>query len=387
VRLFTLLACLFAISFEVPALAADPEVKAEFGKGVSFRRKDDAFSLTIRARMQTRFTHVEPVPDGEGASTDFMIRRLRFVLAGDAFQKKLSYYFQLGLSTLDVDPDAPSAVRDAYATWHLHRDLGLRFGQMKVPFDRQRNVSSSALQFADRSVVTGELNMERDVGVMFLSRDLFGLGGYLAYNLGVFGGDGRNRISGRSGLLAIARTEILPLGTFDDAYVEADIARSPRPRLAFAVSAAYNRDTDRPRSTIGRPFEGGVDYAHLGVDWMFKWNGLSIIGALLHRDSRTEGHEIVSGGQTIREHTRSARGYFFQAGQMLTTRLEVAGRYGVLLPLRPTDPSLGRLRELGGAVSWYFLEHALKIQADYFYLFDAWRTGLHQVRVQAQVYF
>jgi hypothetical protein len=39
-------------------------------------------------------------------------------------------------------------------------------------------------------------------------------------------------------------------------------------------------------------------------------------------------------------------------------------------------------------LGWYVAGHALKVQADYFYLFgDSFEGGRHQARVQAQLQF
>jgi hypothetical protein len=73
---------------------------------------------------------------------------------------------------------------------------------------------------------------------------------------------------------------------------------------------------------------------------------------------------------------------------MLTEHLQIAGRYSHLAPLKQTDPGFRNQNELGGSTSWYFREHALKLQADYFYLFGSDpEIGRHQFRVQAQLYF
>jgi phosphate-selective porin OprO and OprP len=363
------------------------ETEGAFGKGLQFHTEDDAFAATIRTRFQARATNVVHDSPDEEPSTDVMIRRMRLVVMGHAFEEAFTYYVQLGFSTLDVDPDAPSPVRDAYATWIAHRDVNVRFGQMKVPFDRQRVNSSSALQMPDRSIVTSELNLERDVGAQLLTRDLFGLGKRLGYNLGVFGGDGRNRVSGTYGLLYAGRIELTPLGAFEDAYIEADIARSRRPRLAVAIAGAYNQNSDRPRSTLGAPYSlGGFDYYNAGVDWAFKYSGLALTGAVLHRHAPRSMREGGGEGAPVQEHSRSASGFFVQGGQMLDPHLEVSARYGSLSPIQPTDPRLRRQRELGGAVSYYVLEHQLKIQLDHFYLFGDWGAGRHQTRLQIQLF-
>lgn len=364
-------------------------VTGGFGRGVSIG--DDAFGLTVRGRMQARAAAglMETGNDDEfEPSAGMLIRRMRLQLTGHAFGQALTYYLQLGFAPLDLDPEAPSVLRDAYGTWRIHRDLQLRFGQMKVPFDRQRVNSSSALQMVDRSIVTSALNLDRDVGVQLLSTDLFGLAERLRYNLGMFAGNGRNRTLMTPGFLYVGRLELSPFGAFDDAYSEADLERSARPRLVFGVAAAYNRNTDRVRSTIGRVLQvDGVDYAHFVADWAFKWRGLSVAGGYLVRRATTTPRTGEVEGAQVRELTQSGHGTFVQLGQLLTPEIELVARYGVIKPLGEYAPHQTPLRELGGGVNYYVVNHSLKVQLDYFHLLDDFGVEQHQARLQTQIYF
>lgn len=374
-----------------PLDAPAARVEAEFGRGVTIRSADDRFSLNLRARIQIRGSVLTHPGDPESPATEFAVRRARLLFRGHALTKDLTYTLQLGLSNQDTEPDLRIPVRDAYLEYVALRDLSVRAGQMKVPFGRQRVTSSSAMEMVDRSIVVTELNLDRDVGVLLFSKDLFGLGKHLGYSVGVFGGDGRNRLAEERGVLSVARLEIWPFGAFDD-YSEGDLKRLSTPRLALGLGGAYNQNSPRPRSTTGTPYLlGGVDYLHLAADAHFKWYGFSLVTEGLYRNSADllhVGAAPASGGPAPREFSRSAAGYYVQAGQMLTERVQATARWGELWPLRPTDPALLRARELGGGLSYYFFEHALKLQADYFYLFgDALRGGRHQARLQVQLYF
>jgi hypothetical protein len=362
--------------------------EGSFGKGATIRSLDDKFSLNIRGRIQARGTLTETDGDGDAPVTGFQIRRMRVVLQGNAFGPDLTYYIQLAFSNLDMEPDLRSPLRDAYFTWSIARDAKLRVGQMKVPYGRQRVVSSSAQQLVDRSIVVGEFNLDRDVGLHMFSKDLFGLGGRLGYSLAVFGGDGRNRVADKFGLLYAARVQVTPMGSFED-NEEADLKREPSPKLALAVNAAYNQNTNRPRSTFGDPYrEARFDYLHLGVDALLKWRGLSVSGEWLYRRADRGRRVVDLDGEPTPLYSRSGWGTFGQVGQMLTERLEVLARYGFLKPLAGADPELVKRHELGGGLSYYMRAHNLKVQTDYFYLpqrtFD---DGRHEVRLQAQLYF
>lgn len=362
---------------------APATVDAKWGEGVHFKAQD--FSLQLRGRVQARAEALVPT---EGAPTtrlnQLLIRRARLSLTAkytDAWVMTV----QLAFSALDMEADAPNVLRDAHLTWQGLRDLNVRFGQTKVPYGKQRVVSSGNLQLVDRSIVVAELNLDRDVGLQLRSDDLFGLGGRLAYALGVFGGDGRNRFGTNVGLLYVARVQVSPFGRFDD-LVEGDLERLERPRLAIGLAAARNVATARQRSTFGTTFRNGwTTYDHLAADVLFKWRGVSLISEVLWRDAEFE--QLVGASST--EWARSAWGYFVQAGFVPVPHFEVSARWGQLRPLAGTDPSLKHQRELGVGVGWYPMRHDLKLQTDFFWLpvGERFEVGTFQLRAQLQLSF
>jgi len=375
-----------------PAAHADedlPKVALGLGKGLEVKSADGGTSIKIRARIQARLTMSSPTlaPPLKQPQTEFAIRRMRLLLTGSVLHEFV-YYIQLGFSNQDMEPDLRIPLRDAYVTWTRFRDANVRFGQMKAPYGLQRIISSSALQMADRSVVTNELNLDRDVGVTLRSDDLFGLKGRLAYAVGVFGGDGRNRLSDAGGVMPVVRAVLRPMGEFDD-DVEADHDRSPTPHAALGLSAAYNNNSNRDRSTLGNVTRGRTSYGHVGADFMLKWRGLSLQSEVMWRNAADDVMETEVDGMTIRERTRSAVGAYMQAGTMLGPMVEVVVRYSELWPLNSGIPDLQHTRELGGGINFYLFHHSLKLQTDYFCIVtnDRWRDGSkHQVRVQFQLY-
>jgi hypothetical protein len=380
------------VALDAGAARADQEevavrFKAGFGDGVAIETRDGSFGMGLRARTQARLSVVVPEEGEDDPTADFQIRRLRLSLDAHAWDDLVTMRIQLAFSPQDQDPVAPVPLRDAFITFSPLRDLRIRAGQMKVPFGRQRVVSSGNLQLVDRSIVTSELNLDRDVGLQIFSQDLFGTGGVLGYHLGVFGGDGRNRVSGGYGFLYAGRIAVRPVGgELGDDLDEVDFEPT-KPRLQAAVSGAFNHQSDRVRSTIGDVFATGpwVDYAHVGADTSFKYAGLSMTGEFFLRRALVDTNPAVVDDVEVTDVARSGYGGFFQIGQLLADRLELSARVGSLRPLGNLRGGLAPQGELGGGVSWYFLEHALKLQADTFYLWEDWGQGRVQARLQLQM--
>ncbi len=359
------------------------ELKATWGEGVAVKSGD--FSFQIRGRVQVRAESFGPGPETSAARVnEFMIRRARLALTAK-YTDDWTMNVQLAFATQDMESDAPNVLRDAYLTWSHFRDLNVRVGQTKVPFGRQRVISSGNQQMVDRSIVVGELNLDRDVGVLLRSDDLFGLGGKLSYTIGVMGGDGRNRLGTNVGLLYVARVQVAPFGKFDD-LVGGDLERLDKPRLAFGLAGARNVATVRQRSTFGTTFKNGsLTTDHLAADLIFKYAGFSLEAEALLRYA--EKPNLV--GATSTEWARAGWGYYLQAGYSPVQSFELSARWGQLRPFDGTDPSFHHQRELGIGAGWFPKKHDLKLQGDLFWLpvGENFGNGSWQARVQLQLYF
>jgi phosphate-selective porin OprO and OprP len=354
------------------------------GEGVNVMTVDGRFSLTVRGRAQLRFDVEGPKEEGEDITASFQVRRLRLSMQGHVFGKDWRYQVQLAFANRDTEPDLRLPLRDAFFTYAGWRDAHIRFGQMKVPSGRQRLTSSGNLQMVDRSIANAEFNLDRDVGVQLLSTDLFGLGDVLQYNVGIFGGEGRNRLGGDLRFLYVGRIAINPFGKFDD-LVEADFERSPKPRLSVSFSGAYNHGTRRSRSTFDETYLlGTFDYVHGGFDALLKWHGLSMLLEIYYRD--VVGIRSHSEGE-VSEVSRAGVGGIVQLGYFVADGIELSGRFARVLPVSD-DTAVKPGGEALLGVSWYLLKHSLKLQLDGGWLFAAVPLDGHpQVRVQTQIAF
>ncbi len=361
------------------------------GRGLTLTVGDE-FSLSLRPRVAVRDTVV--IDPGTPTTNELNVKTVRLWLMGHMLSRNLQYGIQLAFGGKDTDKDSPSPILDAYVDYLRLRDLHVRVGQFFVPLDRGRTTYEYALQFPDRAQIFGELGLDRDVGVMFSSTDLFGTRGILGYSLGVFGGEGKNRFGGSAvGFLYCARLSVTPFGPFDD-YLEGDVYRVHRPRLAIAIGGAYNQSTNRQRSTFGNTLTlGTFDYGHAAADLVFKLAGFSLLAEVLYRQGRQGSLAAVVNGGEVREWSRSAIGYVVQAGVMVHDRVELVARYDDLRALGNTDPTLIALtaasgKEIGAGLNVFVNGHAFKIQSDYQYLFGTSLSGgRHTIQVHLDASF
>jgi hypothetical protein len=397
---------------EIGSETAVDQSRYKIGKGFSVASKDGRFSLNVRGRIQLRYDFENPNTAGDDPTHSLQIRRARIALQGNVFSPYVKYYFQFGFSPRDMSNDLPSdptsirrnPLRDARIEIDRLRDFTLWMGQMKVPFSRQRVVSSSSLNMVDRSSVSAQFNLDRDIGLQVLSKDLGGLGGKLGYNVGVFMGEGRNAFNTTDfGLLYVARVEVKPFGKFED-YSEGDVTRSETPGLSIGAAYAFQDRAHPARGVTGdAPADGGTtDFHHATADIMFKYRGVSLhTAAHLRRGfNRVNGGALDEMGNPIpTAPALQGVAWFAQLGYLVPKiPLELVGRYGMIRKVEFGGDPTGQVDadEVGLGANWYFVGHDLKLQLDYFRGWDESmgatyaeqaKHGTDRVRVQFQIFF
>ena len=366
------------------------------GKGIGAESEDGRWSIRATLRTGVQATVLHPNEPGEPTQAGAEVRRLRAVLSGNALGRSNKYFIQLGFAPRDMGHDGEKArytpLLDAYVDFTYLRDLTLRIGQYRPQYNRERLILDINPLLIDRSLANGEFNFDRDVGLDLRSDDLLGKG-LMRYYAGVFVGRGRDpRGVSTPGFLYTARVEFTPLGTFDD-YDSADLTRERRLRLAFGGAYAYHDRAHNDRGVLGAPpADGGTtNYHNATADILLKYGGWYFEAGFLWRQGRRNpGDAVDAMGQPIPVAlARNGYGWFAQTALLLPrTRLEPAFRYSEVRPLG-ADTSLDHRSELGGGLNYYFYGHNLKLQVDYFRLWqqNLLSRGDDQVRLQLQFAF
>jgi hypothetical protein len=219
---------------------------AGWNGGFFIRDPDNYFVLFPSALIQTDFYSfvgpgVSTVPAASGGpalATRLFIRRARIGLGGE-FMKRWLFNAEVEFGGQDVGNTdgkqetsaapagvAPTAASGRYApvdgitggaapanvliTYRFAPWLGITVGQFNVPFSMSNRTQDAYGQWMERplGVRAFAVPSSKDIGVMF-SGDV--ADGILGYELGVFGGDGRNRPSVDSRVDFIGRVTVHPL--------------------------------------------------------------------------------------------------------------------------------------------------------------------------------
>ncbi|MBM4246330.1 MAG: porin [Deltaproteobacteria bacterium] len=220
----------------VPVEAAAPE-KPEAEKGVIQAVVKEALAskwyerISLRGYVQTRYTALldkdsdadwfvpadRSVRDGGG----IYLRRARMIFSGD-ITDHLYIYIQPDLNAAPADGDFSVQLRDAYADISIDEKKEFRFrvGQSKVPFGWVNMQSSqNRIPLERPEAFNSAVEGERDVGVFFywapaeirerfrylVSSGLKGSGDYGVTALGVYNGQGLNRLDQNNDVYVVGR--------------------------------------------------------------------------------------------------------------------------------------------------------------------------------------
>lgn len=361
------------------------------GTGLTVNSKDGLFSVATRIRVQVRGEVANE--SNSPAEMGILLRRARLQFKGHSFGKHNKFKAEFAFSPADLrikSIDGNNLVRETpLLTWYMEFDQNpnatIRVGQYKIPYSRQRVISSGNQQMVDRSIANGEFNLDRDIGLDVRSKDLFDLG-HFRYYAGVYNGEGRSAFGfGNSDLMYLARFEYLPFGIFKD-YSESDFERLSRPGLSIGAAYSYAPNASGTKvNRNGTPADGGTTDVHsANADVTFKYRGFSASGEFHFRDGARDADEADPNF----EEARNGIGWFAQAGYLLPRKhIEVAARFGQVIAA--DSSSLGDSNEAGVALSYYPGQHPFKFQADVFQLWgdEDLGDGETKARVQMQYSF
>jgi hypothetical protein len=307
----------FCLLIFLPLLSPSQETNAPaFGKGLfNLVGKDSSWTMKVGTRMQILAINGWEQVANSGLTNpeqNFLVRRARLKFDGFAYDPRLQYKIELGLSNRDISggsqftADSPRFIYDAVVKWNFYQNFVLWFGQTKLPGNIERVISSGNLQQVDRSLLNARFNIDRDVG--FQLRHHFSISKKFLVReiLAVSQGEGRNITTGNlGGHQFTSRLELLPFGEFLSRgdYVGSDQKREATPKLMLAASYDTNQNAVKNRSNQGEYmvtdsgfFETTINTVF--IDAMFKYNGFSLMGEYAHRSAKDPFAKNTDGSLT-----------------------------------------------------------------------------------------
>ncbi len=327
----------------------------KFGEGITLA-SPTGHQLRISGYVQPYLETKSYTDDGDSEYYHrFRLRRLRLRLSGRAPQHKISYRLQVDLSgATETDAETSDFLMDAFVAYHVTKRIKLTIGQRSTFTDnRELFVRSHTLQLVERSRVTSSFAAIREFGLFAEGRFRLGPSGqYIKPYFVLTNGDGPNVFGNdRGGLKVGGRLDYLPFGLFYNMgqFREVDIVRELTPKLVVGVAYSYNQGMSSRRGRESADIlyldengqESLPDFQKLGIDFLFKYKGFSILGEYnvtrasvpddITQRVRNDGSisTTFQGGveNYVKGRMMLGQGYNLQAGFIFSTHTSVDIRY------------------------------------------------------------
>jgi len=363
-----LLGVVVLLSGALTSAAQDRSPESDFAPlrykgGYVLSSEDGKFQLRLTAGVQLRYSYVDydhAVVGNESDYSNFFIRRARLWMLGHAFDPRFTYYIHLQL-----EPTNQVNAHDLWLQYTFSDLIQVGAGRIKIAYGLEFLNSGMALSLVERSIFSGETDIERGAGVLAegptwpgggtaefglasaSAKTGFATGGLnlyrsqgvqlsgrrggedratFEYQVGIWQGRATRGLSNRgTGHLVAVRVGWHPWG-FVDWSRQGDLQRSPRLRLGLFASGYANREE------LG----GGYDEHGMDLAVASRWRGLSV-------DAEWGGESFA---YDAFPDPFERRGWRVQAGYVIAaSRLEVIVRYAEVERL--VDPTAQRAVDSG----------------------------------------
>ena len=361
IRILTLVYSLLIVVYSA-AQEITPN-KYKFGEGFRFTG-DGGYKMEISGFVQPYIeTRGYTDTPNDSLFTRFRLRRARVQFSGDSKNEKLSYRLQLDLGGGgEADGNLSSLIFDAWASYEISKNTKIAFGQKATPTDnRELGMRSNTLQLVERSPLSSAFATIREFGFFAETSLKLSKYQYLRPEIAVTNGDGINVFSkDRGGLKFGGRVDYLPFGLFSNfgQYRQVDIVRELTPKFVFGINYSYNQGiSDRRGRESGSVLyldnnnqEALPDYVKWGADFLFKYQGFSLLGEFVSASSRVNSDItqrvradgtssttfLVNGIQDVENYVNGRMilgdAYNIQGGFVVKNNISIDGRFSHIKP-------------------------------------------------------
>lgn len=377
-----------------PALSAEkrsrfvPDTKSSVEKTETVEEKKPVYvvpggseyKLTLGGYLQANF-EAGDVSAFEGrfgltALQDrFRLRRARITLSGD-FAEQFDFTVQGDFEQSDgLSPTTRTGFSgtDIFINWHGVPEANFKVGQWKAPFGLENLTSDALIYTIERSLPTGAIVPERQIGVMLWGKPLTNIvpeqKDLVTYYAGVFNGNGRNfNTNDNNEFMYVGRLELLPfkgelMGQEASLKIAGDYYFS-RDQTGTNISPALNLRVGPDGSLSSYTLTSPDERHAYSFDAWLKVGPFDLIGEYFNENVRPRG-------TTFSEFTPS--GYYVLGGYFLIPKkLQAIVKYESLDPGQVANDGI---HSITGGLNYYIHGDGIKIMANYVHTWSDFREA------------
>lgn len=305
----------------------------------------------------------------------FRLRRTRINLAGD-YKEQFEFKIEGDFEQSDgLSPNTRTGFSgtDIFVNWHGVPEANLKVGQWKAPFGLE-NLTSDALIFTiERSLPTGAIVPERQIGVMLWGKPLTNVApeqkDLVTYYAGIFNGNGRNfNTNDNNQFMYVGRLELLPfkgelmgqeasLKIAGDYFFSRDATGT---NISPALNLRVNTDGSLTSYTLTAPDER---HAYSFDAWL-NIGPFDLIGEYFNEKVTPLGHTFSQ---------FDADGYYVQGSYFLIPKkLQAVVKWESLEPGQVADDGI---HSITGGLNYYIHGDGIKVMANYVHTWSDFRAA------------
>jgi phosphate-selective porin len=317
---------------------------------------------------------------GQTALKDrFRLRRARINLTGDFaenFDFKVEGEFENsdGINANRTDFSGT----DIFVNWHQFAEANVKAGQWKAPFGLEQLTPDPTLIIIERSLPTGAITPERQVGVQLWGKPFTNIWpaqkDLLTYYAGIFNGNGRNvGINDNNNFMYVGRLELLPwqgklLGQNSSLKLGGDILNS-RDDKGTNISQSLNLLVNSDGSLSPFTLPGADERTAWSVDAWFNLGPFDLIGEYLQE--KVNGRTVAGVPPGFADFTTN--GFYVTAAYFLIPKkLQAAVRWE---QLNPGQKGNDGIHSITGGLNYYIHGDDLKLMANYIHTWSDFRQA------------
>ncbi|MGI8890016.1 MAG: porin [Chthoniobacterales bacterium] len=326
----------------------------------------------------------------------FRLRRARISLTGDfaeQFDFKVEGDFEqsdgaiTALKSINPTTGATTTVSnssrvefsgtDIFINWHGIPEANIKVGQYKAPFSLETLTPDSLIYTIERSLPTGAISPERQVGVMIWGKPLTNVAPeakeFVTYYGGVFNGNGRNvNNNNNNEFMYVGRLELLPfkghlMGVESQLRLGADYFHA-RDEAGTNISPALNLKVNSDGSLSSFTLTSADERDAFSFDAALKVGPFELIGEYFeeHVNGRAVG-DIAAIPDFI------ATGWYLQGSYfVIPKKLQAVIKFEHLSPGQIANDGI---QSIIGGLNYYIHGDNVKVMADYIHTWSDFREA------------
>ncbi|PYL98236.1 MAG: hypothetical protein DME27_06075 [Verrucomicrobia bacterium] len=317
---------------------------------------------------------------GQTALKDrFRLRRARINLTGDFaenFDFKVEGEFENsdGISSNRTDFSGT----DIFINWHQFAEANVKVGQWKAPFGLEQITPDPTLIIIERSLPTGAITPERQVGVQVWGKPFTNIWpaqkDLLTYYAGIFNGNGRNvTVNDNNNFMYVGRLELLPwqgklLGQTSSLKLGADVLNS-RDDKGTNISQSLNLLVNSDGSLSPFTLPGADERTAWSVDAWFNLGPFDLIGEYLQE--KVNGRTVAGVPPGFADFTTNGF-YVTGAYYLIPKKLQAAVRWE---QLNPGQKGNDGIHSITAGLNYYIHGDDIKLMANYIHTWSDFRQA------------